>query len=135
MVLRGVVVVTRAVASRIRRLEAQIGWRAVTFVSPDGRELILPTGEVFDAALAVMLDGEPPNLLPDVCEFIATSRMRKSAPGLLLVLRDACRGVWAPKATQAERDRQALNRDADPPSDEAPVSSRQRRVYGGASRA
>ena len=129
---------SRAIASRIRRLEGQFGWRTTMLVAPDGEERGFASLDLVDAWLRVMLDGDPPGLLPDASRFIATARMRQSSPEFLLGLREACRDVWFPERRRDQHQRDVDELDADPPTPDAPeptpIPSR-RRQYGGATRA
>ena len=127
---------SRAAASRLRKIEGRFGWQMTPILGRDGGTHTFRTLPLVDAWLRVQLDGDVPNLPPAVSHFIARSQMRRGDGELLLGLREACRDIWFPdrKRTQAEQDEIDLQPDPPPPSraeDEptpSPTPTRQRGI-------
>lgn len=133
--LDGGATVTRAIASRLSRIEGQFGWRFVTLKAPDGTERTVSALLLLDTWLQLMMTGKAPDLPPDVSRFMASARLRPTDGEFLLGLRDACRDVWFPewRRTQAQRDEAALRPDPPAPvavEDEEVEPQAPRRLYG-----
>lgn len=128
---------SRAIVSRLRRLDGVIGWRMTTLRKRNGQELTVKTTSLVDAWLAVTLDGEVPNLEPRVSRFLAEARVRSIDGEFLVGLAHVCRAIWFPETRTPQQrvedeDERAL--DADPPAfvpSSIPVAAR---VRGGSSR-
>jgi hypothetical protein len=132
--------VSRAIVSRLRRLDGVIGWKLTTLRKRNGQELTVKTTTLVDAWLAVTLDGEVPNLDPRVSRFLADAKVRPTDGEFLAGLVHACRAIWFPdearSAQQRMEDADERALDADPPvfvPSSIPVAARER-VRGGSSR-
>ena len=95
---------SRAIAARIDRLAAKIGWRHTVLRDDRGREMTVPTFLLLDAWLRVQLEGEPANLPHEVSLFLAGAKLRASDGEMLIALREVCREVWRPDGHDDSRE-------------------------------
>lgn len=86
----------RTLEARLSRLRAQIGWRLTTLTDRRGREITVPTFDLLDAWLGLVLHGKSPalSLSRRVSVFLAGARVRGHDGEMLNALRDACRAYW-----------------------------------------